>query len=426
MSLIYASLAMATAGLLIGETGASLSLMVDSLSLDASAQGSIVAVRFIGGVVCGLLLWVRARTLPLGRGIQISLLATVVTTPLLMAGSYAAAWTVALVRGLTVGFVIPASGVFASRQQRWSTGGAAAIMNAALSAGLVLVSVIALLLSGGSGQRWELYWLVGPVLALVTLLVGWAGGAVMVAEDNRRAGRRSRATGAVPDAATTSPQAPLPGRDGRSHADSGAGSASPREPLPAAIRRLAQATVWRFSLASFFIVGTESVLLGLMPRLTALAGPGTGAATERFALAVMLGILAGRLLGTAILRRVQPQAVVTTSVLALLAAGAFWSVAGGPVLGPAMFLMGLATANVFPSVVGVISRSLGSEAPVTVASMGWMGGLGGTAVPPLIAIAAAQIASSAAVMGIVLLPISIAVLLVLSAARSAAATAPPS
>ena len=388
MSLIYASLAMATAGLLIGETGASLSLMVEALALDAAAQGSIVAVRFVGGVVCGLLLWVRARSLPLGRGIQLSLLATLVTTPLLLLGSYRAAWTVALVRGLTVGFIIPATGVFASRQQRWSVGETAAVVNAALSAGLVLVSAVALVLAGGPAPRWELYWLVGPLLALGTLIVGAAGGAQMVAEDRRANHGRP----AVPAA---------------------------REALLPVLRRLLRSTVWRFSLASFFIVGTESVLLGLMPRLTALAGPGTGAATERFALAVMVGILVGRLVGTVVLRAVPPQRVVLGSVAGLLLAGGIWALSGGWWLTVAMVLLGLATANVFPAVVGVISRTLGAEAPVTVASLGWMGGSGGTVVPPLVAIAALRIDAPLVVMGIVLLPISIAAVLVLSAGRSA-------
>ncbi|MFW5827408.1 MAG: hypothetical protein ACOCU4_04915, partial [Alkalispirochaeta sp.] len=170
LSLVYVSLAMITVGTLLAETGASLDLMVRHLGLSEAQQGNLVSARFFGGVVFGLVLWVRATTIPLGRWMQGTIVLTVATAPLLLIDSYLAAYTGALVRGFTAGFVIPAAGVYAASQTRWNVGVIAGVANAALSGGLVLVSVVALAISTAEWARWEYYWALGPVLAVPTLV----------------------------------------------------------------------------------------------------------------------------------------------------------------------------------------------------------------------------------------------------------------
>ncbi|HKK47773.1 MAG TPA: hypothetical protein VJ932_01665, partial [Alkalispirochaeta sp.] len=232
LSLIYVSFAMVTVGTLLAETGASLDLMVRSLSLSEAQQGNLVSARFFGGVVCGLILWIRATTIPLGRWMQATLVLTLATAPLLLINSYLAAYTGALVRGFTAGFVIPAAGVYAASQTRWNAGMIAGVANAALSGGLVLVSAVALGISTTEWARWEYYWVVGPVLAVPTLLIGRLGGAEI---------------------------APTPVQ-----------SANPVVPVGQQVRNLFAGTTWPFAAASFFIVGTESIFFGLVPRLSAI------------------------------------------------------------------------------------------------------------------------------------------------------------
>ncbi len=353
LSLVYVSLAMITVGTLLAETGASLDLMVRHLGLSEAQQGNLVSARFFGGVVFGLVLWVRATTIPLGRWMQGTIVLTVATAPLLLIDSYLAAYTGALVRGFTAGFVIPAAGVYAASQTRWNVGVIAGVANAALSGGLVLVSVVALAISTAEWARWEYYWALGPVLAVPTLVLGRLGGAAI---------------------------APVP-----------AGTAGSLRSVGQTVRDLCAETTWPFAAASFFIVGTESIFFGLIPRLSALlAAARSGTAwvwtTEEYALTVMVGVFVGRVVGSYLLKRFSPRAVLIASMGAMGAAGVMWATLPAPAIAAAVLGFGLATANLFPALIGAVSRVLKSDAPTTVAAMGWTGASGGTAIPPLVGV----------------------------------------
>ncbi|MEX2444980.1 MAG: MFS transporter [Alkalispirochaeta sp.] len=355
LSLVYVSLAMITVGTLLAETGASLSLMVRHLGLSEAQQGSLVSARFFGGVIFGLVLWVRATTIPLGRWMQGTVVLTLATAPLLLVDSYLAAYTGALVRGFTAGFVIPAAGVYAASQTRWNAGMIAGIANAALSGGLVLVSVVALGISTAEWARWELYWALGPILAIPTLVVGALGGADIAP---------------IPAVATDSLRS-----------------------VGERVRNLFAGTTWPFAAAAFFIVGTESIFFGLVPRLSAILASSRAASeagwvwtTEEYALTVMVGVFVGRVVGSYLLKHFKPRLVLAVSMGAMGAAGATWATLPAPAIAAAVLGFGLATANLFPALIGAVSNALKSDAPTTVAAMGWTGASGGTVIPPLVGI----------------------------------------
>jgi hypothetical protein len=374
LSLIYVSLAMVTVGMLIAETGASLDLLVHTLDLTETQQGSIISARFLGGVAFGLFLWVRAARVPLGRWFQGSLLLTIVTVPLLFMQTFPGAYLAALLRGLTAGFVIPAAGMYATAQRRWSVGMISGIVNAALSGGLVLVSVAAFSISRGALARWEIYWGMAPLVAIITLLVGYLGGA------------------SIPSSASTGTEVAGDG----SAADAPVRPAGPPAvpSLLTGVRRLAGQTASPFAAAAFFIVGTESILFGLMPRLSALLAVERSLSsatrwvwsTEQYALAVMAGVFVGRVGGSFILRVVRPGHVLIASVASLLAFGLLWIIAPPPLIALSALGFGLSTANFFPALVGAVAVALERRAPTTIAAMGWTGAGGGTLVPPVAAL----------------------------------------
>jgi MFS family permease len=355
LSLIYVSLAMITVGTLLAETGASLDLMVRHLDLSEAQQGNLVSARFFGGVIFGLVLWVRATTIPLGRWMQGTLIVTLATAPLLLVDSYLAAYTGGLLRGFTAGFVIPAAGVYAASQTRWNVGMIAGVANAALSGGLVLVSVVALGISTMDWARWEYYWALGPILAVPTLVIGHLGGAAI---------------------------APIPQKTAPS-------LRSVRE----RVSTLVVGTTWPFAAAAFFTVGTESIFFGLIPRLSSILAATRSSmttgwvwTTEEYALTVMVGVLVGRVTGSYLLKHVKPRIVLIWSMGAMAVAGATWATLPAPALAIAVFGFGLATANLFPALIGAVSNALGGDASTTVAAMGWAGASGGTVVPPLVGV----------------------------------------
>ena len=380
LSLVYVSLAMVTVGTLLAETGASLDLMVRHLDLSEAQQGNLVSARFFGGVIFGLVLWVRATTIPLGRWMQGTLVITLATAPLLLFDSYLAAYTVALLRGFTAGFVIPAAGVYAASQTRWNAGMIAGIANAALSGGLVLVSVVALGISTTAWARWEYYWALGPLLSVPTLVIGGLGGSRI---------------------------APVPAERSDSLYSTGA-----------RIRKLVAGTTWPFAASAFFIVGTESIFFGLVPRLSALlaatrstagglsgqgvsttsvaaASPAAATSlaaavgvwtTEEYALTVMVGVFVGRIAGSYLLKHRKPRVVLAGSMGAMALAGVVWATLPAPAIALAVLGFGLATANLFPALIGAVSEALKQDAPTTVAAMGWTGASGGTVIPPLVGI----------------------------------------
>jgi fucose permease len=161
--------------------------------------------------------------------------------------------------------------------------------------------------------------------------------------------------------------------------------------------RLLSATAAPFAAAAFFIVGTEAILFGLMPRLSALLVEERAAAaggawiwvTEQYALAVMVGVFVGRVSGSFVLRVVRPSVVLLVSVTSLLLFGLLWIFASPPLIALSTFGFGLATANFFPALVGAVAVALRDQAPTTIAAMGWTGAGGGTLVPPVAALALA-------------------------------------
>jgi MFS family permease len=397
LSLIYVSLAMVTVGMLIAETGASLDLLVRQLDLTAQQQGSIISARFLGGVAFGLFLWIRSTTIPLGRWFQGSLILTVATAPLLLMDTYLSAYVAALLRGFTAGFVIPAAGMYATSQGRWSVGMISGVVNAALSGGLVLISVAAFAISQGSLARWEIYWGMAPLVAGITLLIGYLGGSAISPSD--RPGTEVVQVGTVHAETARTDESKRTVAEGRSIDP---GESAHRETAPsggsvsllAGVRQLLAGTSAPFAIAAFFVVGTESILFGLMPRLSALlaaeralsSDSGWIWSTEQYALAVMAGVFVGRVAGSFILRIVRPGAVLIASVVLLLAFGAVWIFAPPALIALSALGFGLATANFFPALVGAVAVALGRGAPTTIAAMGWTGAGGGTLVPPIAAL----------------------------------------
>jgi hypothetical protein len=395
LSIVYVSLAMVTVGMLIAETGASLDLLVHQLNLTEAQQGSIISARFLGGVAFGVFLWVRAATVPLGRWFQGSLLLTVATVPLLFVQTFPSAYVAALLRGLTAGFVIPAAGMYATSQRRWPVGMTSGIVNAALSGGLVLVSVAAFSISRGAWARWEVYWGMAPAVAVVTLLVGYLGGASISASVPSAAPGRGNGGGSpgTEVAGSEFSGAGVSAPPSRSHRTIGPSIPGAPPSLLAGLRRLAAETATPFAAAAFFIVGTEAILFGLMPRLSALlavertlpSAVGWVWSTEQYALAVMVGVFVGRVGGSFVLRVVRPGHVLIASAASLLAFGVLWLFSSPPWLALSALGFGLSTANFFPALVGAVAEALDRRSPTTIAAMGWTGAAGGTLVPPVAA-----------------------------------------
>jgi fucose permease len=320
-------------GMEMAETGAALERMTAAFDLTPSQQGLLVSLRFVGGLVVGLLLWAGHAHVRFKEALGAALILVVVSGPFLLLHSYEAAVTIAILRGLSMGVVIPLSGMFAAAQRRWKPGQVAATVNATLSAGMVLLSLFATVLAATMEVSWEAYWVPASALGAVLLLM--------------------------------LPFVVFP----RSGAGAGAGDG----PIAG--------TTWTYAAAGLLLVGSEGVLLGLMPAQTVLAS-GTGAGGELLALYLMGGVLVGRTAGTWLFNRFAPVRVLTGSIVVLAAAAIGWTVF--PSVAPAMlFVHGCATANLFPGIISHISHERPESAGATIASIGWTGGLGGTVVPSL-------------------------------------------
>lgn len=355
-SFIFFAATMFLVGMEMAETGAALERMTTALDLTPSQQGLLVSLRFVGGLVVGLLLWAGHAHVRFKEALGAALILVVVSGPFLLFHSYGAALVVAILRGLSMGAVIPLSGMFAAAQRRWKPGQVAASVNATLSAGMVLLSLFATVLAATMDVAWEAYWVPASVLGAVLLLV-----LPLVVFPVSGAG-----AGAGPSVV----------------AGAGAGSrAATRERGRAhrGVRGPIGGTTWTYAAAGLLLVGSEGVLLGLMPAQTVLAS-GIRAGGELLALYLMAGVLVGRTAGTWLFSRFATVRVLTGSVAVLSAAAVGWTLF--PSLASAMlFVLGCATANLFPGIISHISHERPESAGATIASIGWTGGLGGTVVP---------------------------------------------
>jgi predicted MFS family arabinose efflux permease len=336
-SLAYFAAAMFLVGMQMAETGASLERMTRVLSLTSAQQGYLVSIRFIGGLFVGLMLWAGHARVRFKQVLAASMILVAVSGPLLLVPSYASALIIAGLRGVSMGAVIPLSGMFAAAQRRWKPGQVAAAVNATLSAGLVLVSLFAAVLAATVDVRWEAYWAPASALALALLIV-------------------------LPVVVFPRNEAPAEEPGQRSRTPVGR-------------------TSWSFAVAGLLLVGSEGTLLGLLPAQTAVAAP-TDIGGELLALFLMSGVLAGRAAGTWLFRRFDTIRVLTVSLTAFVGAALAWTLA--PALAPAMlFVLGCATANLFPGIISRVSHVQPAAAGATIAAIGWTGGLGGTLVPTL-------------------------------------------
>ncbi|NBF40585.1 MAG: MFS transporter [Spirochaetes bacterium] len=363
-SFVYFAVTMFLVGMEMAETGAALERMTTALDLTPSQQGLLVSLRFLGGLVVGLLLWAGHAHVRFKEALGVALILVVVSGPFLLFHSYGAALTVAILRGLSMGAVIPLSGMFAAAQRRWKPGQVAATVNATLSAGMVLLSLFATVLAATMDVSWEAYWVPASVLGAVLLLV-----LPFVVFPRSGAGARAGAgAGGGPSVAADAgggPGAVTPERR-RAHRGSDGPIAG---------------TTWTYAAAGLLLVGSEGVLLGLMPAQTVLAS-GTRAGGELLALYLMAGVLVGRTAGTWLFSRFATVRVLTGSIAVLAAAAVVWTVF--PSVAPAMlFVLGCATANLFPGIISHISHERPESAGATIASIGWTGGLGGAVVPSL-------------------------------------------
>ncbi|MFO8063045.1 MAG: MFS transporter [Spirochaetia bacterium] len=334
-SVVFFSVAMFMVGLQIAETGAALERMTASLGLSSSQQGVLVSLRFIGGLVVGLMLWVGHARVHFKRLLSASLAVVLLTGPLLFAPSYGVVVLIAALRGLAMGAIIPLSGMFSAAQTARPSGTVASVVNAALSAGLVILSLFATVLAARLDVGWEIYWAPASVLAVILLLV-------------------------IPFISFPQSPKPAPGEE---------------------YRNPAKHTVWGYSVAALFLVGSEGVLLGLMPaQSTVISESALGG--EFLALLLMTGVLVGRVTGTQLFKTVPSGQVIAGSVATLVVAALVWSLVppAAPVL---LFVLGFSTGNLFPGLVSHISETAPEGAGATIASMGWTGGLGGTVIPAL-------------------------------------------
>lgn len=336
-------------GLQIGETGAALDLMTRSLSLTDGQQAAIVSLRAFGGVVSGLVIWLAAMRLRIGLilgMVHVSILASALLLP---SGTYASALLISAIRGIAAGAVVPLSGIFASRQQDRPSGEVAATVNAAVSAGLFAVSGFAAILAATNEPDWRLYWI--PSVAVSTLLL------LML---------------------------PRSGFTGRA-AQSRNPETAARLPLATRLRNQVSGTAWVFAIAVFFLVGAEIMIFGLVPARSVARGP-IQLSGEFYALAVMGGVLVGRIMASGLLNRFLPGSVAASAGTGVIASAALWT------LIPRLTLlwvlcMGLATASFFPAMVGLVSRAVPSRAARTIGAAGWTGGLGGVVVPAIVGVA---------------------------------------
>lgn len=319
----------------MAETGAALERMTIDLGLDPSQQGLLVSVRFVGGIVVGLVLWAGHARIRFRSILFWSLTLLVLSGLLLLVPTYPAALLLATLRGLSVGAVIPLSGMFGAAQERWSPGLVASTVNAAVSAGLVLLSLVALLLSTIPAIPWQAYWSVSSVIGLLLLVV--------------------LPTVAFPES-------------------------SPVEKKPPAI-----ATDWTLAAAGLMLVGSESILLGLIPAQSAAISP-LEFNGEFYALVLMTAILVGRSLGTVLFRITTTRRIIAFSVGVIAAGGVLWSIFPG--LAPLfVFLSGLGTASFFPGLIAFVSETKPAKAGATIAAIGWTGGAGGTILPAVTGVA---------------------------------------
>ncbi len=337
-ALWFFSAAMFSVGMQMAETGAALERMTRTLALDSTQQGLLVSVRFIGGIVVGFLLWAGHSRFSIRKVLVAAVVLLTFSGILLLYPSYPSALLVATLRGLSVGAIIPLSGMFAAAQKRWSPGLVASTVNAGVSAGLVLLSLIALLLSSSSSIPWQAYWVVSSAIGLVLLAV-------------------------LPRVSFPGEEAPIHGPEARRSA-----------PAPGG-------TDWLLAFAGLLVVGSESVLLGLIPAKSVAVAP-LAFGGELYALILMSGILLGRTAGAFLFRLVSTFRVIGGSVAIVAVAGGLWSFAPG--LAPvSVFLSGLGTATLFPGLVAFVSERSPGKAGATMAAIGWTGGIGGTVVPAL-------------------------------------------
>lgn len=158
-------------GMQMAETGAALQRIANDLLLEPSREGLLVSVRFVGGIAVGLALWMGIKRVRTKRMFVTALLLVTLSGPLLAVERYESVLLVAILRGLSVGAIIPLSGIYASAQMRWSAGFVAAVVNAAVSAGLIVLSALALAMSTAAGIPWQLYWAIPSALGAILLLL---------------------------------------------------------------------------------------------------------------------------------------------------------------------------------------------------------------------------------------------------------------
>lgn len=338
---------------MLAETGATLGRMTVQLGLSPGQQGLLVSARFVGGVVLGLVLWAGSARLKLRSIYGLSVAAVLLSGALLLVPGYQSALLIATIRGLSVGALIPLSGVYAANQHERDAGPVTAIVNAALSAGLVTLSIVALALSGAAALPWQFYWVL-PTLVSLALLILF-------------------------------PRVTFPSVGEELAATSGSTD------RPGAPAGLLARTDWTIAISAAFTVSAESVLIGLVPVRTAEIG-GMALSVEVIALVLVTGVMIGRFLGRRWIQRLGPARLFVRAIVSLCAAGALWTallVADGVL--PAgvaslfsavvVFALGLSTATIFPALVSYSALSDRTVATTTISAIGWTAGIGGTGMP---------------------------------------------
>ena len=197
-------------------------------------------------------------------------------------------------------------------------------MNASVSAGLVLMAGSALLLASCPSVSWRAYFIPAVPMALLLLLV------ISVVR--------------------------MPAAGSSAHPDT---------------------TSCPMQIAGFLIVGSEAVLLGMIPAVSA-AMTGYMFAGEGYAFMLMMGVLVGHIGGSRLIKKMGAARVLMVSAGSIFAFGLLWSFLSiaAPVW---VFMLGLSTANLFPGLIAYVAERRPEAAAATVAAAGWTGGLGGVA-----------------------------------------------
>lgn len=364
-------------GFLAGETGPALAALSRQVGLSPVQEGLVVSIRFVGSFVASLLVWFFSRA-PRIRALVAAALALIAASSLLLpAGTYSAALLVAGFRGISLGVLVTMMGVFVSDRTQGRPAVTAAALNASVSVGLVLPATLGIFLAGHMSTPWQAYWVPSAVAATVAFFLV---------------------------AGTQFDRSP----DQQSYPVTVAGRRTLWSVLPR--------TQWGLAATVFLIVGTEAILLGLLPAVGSRLNNGSAAA-EGLAFSFMGAIFVGRFAGLLWVRLIRLSGLLVLLAILITPAVIAWGAAGQSGMYVLTAGLGLLSAPLYPAIVGFISEGPAARRRATSAAAGWAGGLGGAAIPAIAGLSLDNGVPGSLLGAFVAVPLGLAAILVVREAR---------